>query len=340
MCIIENVLVNVLTVAFTAVTVTVAYLMIYYLQRSKHMKNVRRFIKPVNRIIRSDKSIKSVRVSEVTYFNRILTEDEQRIILQKDAKRNLFNGKSVRLDNLTENGDAVLSVVGFFDFMTTNLVIKPSSRSTRTAFSNIYAALFSDTVKEANRLERRIKAAIYGQPRKKFDDILKIKELANIVTVSVLIKDCTGRSLIVRRGKNVAISSGNFAVACTGSVSEEDLYSNENPFIHCAKRELAEEINLECNLNIDSVVISKQKLQPAVLLSGCIDGKFEDLLNVMTSAIDYSEENESLFAVPSEVLPGIVKKYQFTDVAAFQLINNYNSWVLVKPQRIDKYLLK
>lgn len=303
------------------------------------MKNIRRFVNPKNRVLVSANLISSVQVASKTKFNRILTEEEQKVILSQDAKRTLFNGDSVRLDDLTEDGTAIISVIGFFDFMTTNLVLKPSSRSKKSAFASLYAALFSDTVKEANKLERRVKASIYGQPKRNFNDVLQIRELANIIAVSVTIKDCSGRVLIIKRGNKVAISSGNFAVACTGSVTSEDLDS-ENPFITCAKRELKEELNLDCDLYIDNVIISKQKLQPAVLLSGTIDTLFEDVLETMFTASDFNAENSQLFAVPESKLGAVVKHHQFTDVAAFQLAGKCVHWITTKQTSILPYELK
>lgn len=333
-----SVFINVLTVLIPAALTVMLYTLAYYYQRSELMKNIRRFINPRNRVLVSENPISSVKISNKTEFNRILTEEEQKVILSQDAKRTLFNGDSVRLDDLAEDGTAIISVIGFFDFMTTNLVLKPSSRSKKSIFASLYASLFSDTVKEANRLERRVKASIYGQPKRTFRDVLQIRELANIIAVSVVIKDCSGRVLVIKRGNKVAISSGNFAVACTGSVAKEDLDS-ENPFVACAKRELREELNINCDLHIDNVIISKQKLQPAVLLSGAIDTLFEDVLETMFAAADFNAENSQLFAVPENKLNAIVKCHQFTDVAAFQLAGKCKHWITTKPASILPYEL-
>lgn len=334
----SGVLTNIATLIATTALTAVVYLALYYYQRSAFMKDFRRFINPRKRVFISEKLISAVKVSAETRFNRLLSEEEQKVILSKDAKRTLFNGDSVRLDELTDDGTAIVSIIGFFDFMTTNLVFKPASRSKRSAFASLYAVLFSDTVKEANRLERRVKASIYGQPKRTFNDVLQIRELANVLTVSVVIHDCTGRVLLVKRGNKTAISSGNFAVSCTGNMGKEDL-DNESPFIACAKRELKEELNLDCDLQIDGVVISKQKLQPAVLLSGIISDTFESVLNTMIAAKDFNAENSQLFAVPENKLVAVVKHHQFTDVAAFQLAGNCEHWATTKQASILQYEL-
>lgn len=184
-----------------------------------------------------------------------------------------------------------------------------------------------------------MKAAVYRYQRRNFNQILAIDELANIVAVSVLLQDSTGRYLIVHRGNKAAISSGNFATSCAGSVSKEDL-QDENPFIACAKRELKEELNLECDLKVDGVVISRQKIQPAVLLSGTLDFTFEETYDAMIAAEDFHEENSELFAVPREKFVGIVKHYQFTDIAAYQLAGGVKHWILRIPVNIQNYKLK
>ena len=336
--ILQTIIVNTLTVVFTTFCFMLVYTIYYSMQRNCIMKDIRRFIAPVNRVIACTELPTKFKVVPETSFHRLLNEAEQRQILEQDAKgRKLFNGKVVRLDAI-EGDTAILSEAKFFDFMTTNLVIKPNNRAKKSALANLYATLFSDQVKQVMKLEHRVKAAIVGQPRKTFDDVIAIKELANIVTVSVLIHDCTGRVLLVHRGNKVAISSGSFATSCAGSVDVQDLETT-NPFLSCAQRELKEELDLECSLHFDSLVISKQKLQPAALFSGYIDYCFEDVYQKMISAPDYKEENCELFAVPEDCLNSIVKRYQFTDVAAFQLAGDAANWACVLPRSIEKFKL-
>ena len=60
----------------------------------------------------------------------------------------------------------------------------------------------------------------------------------------------------------------------------------------------------------------------------------------MISAPDYKEENCELFAVPPESLNGVVKKYQFTDVAAFQVAMFTSKWFSIAPHNIENYKLQ
>lgn len=337
--VLETVVTNALTIILTTVCFMLVYTIYYSMQHSKIMKDIRRLINPSKRVIVSNELPTTFKIAQNSAFHRLLSEQEQIQILEQDAKgKSLFNGCAIRLDSL-ETGNAILSKVGFFDFMTTNLVIKPNNRTKKSAFANLYSALFSDQVKQVLQLEHRVKAAVLGQPRKTFHDVIAIKELANIVTVSVLLWDCTGRALLVHRGNKVAVSSGSFAASCAGSVDDSDLDS-DNPFLSCAQRELKEELNLECRLQLDTLVISKQKLQPAALFSAKINCKFEDIYQQMINAPDYKEENCALFAVPHERLNGVVKKYQFTDVAAFQIARYVPGWFKVLPHNIEKYRLQ
>ena len=107
------------------------------------------------------------KVLDKSKFNRILTEDEQRFLL---------------------------SQVRFFDFMTTNLVAMPGNVEVPYLGSQVIDGLTSDVAKEVNRLESRIRTSLYGHRQDTFEDVLAINELANIVTVSVVLTDCTGRS--------------------------------------------------------------------------------------------------------------------------------------------------
>jgi 8-oxo-dGTP pyrophosphatase MutT (NUDIX family) len=92
--------------------------------------------------------------------------------------------------------------------------------------------------------------------------VLQNRALANIVAISVLIVDSEGKIGIIKRTKNVAISSGNFGMACAGTVNEMD-FLTEDPFLACAMREIREECNIEVHqIHFDGIVVPKQKMQP------------------------------------------------------------------------------
>lgn len=172
-----------------------------------------------------------------------------------------------------------------------------------------------------------------------FQEVLAVKELANIITVSIVLQDCTGRVLLVKRGNQVAVSSDSFATSAAGSFAMEDV-DPEHPFINCGRRELKEELGLDCDLEITGMVISKQKLQPAILLLGKVDKPFEELVGTMLSAEDFNAEDEKLYAVPADKLNSIISRYQFTDVAAYQLYSlTSNSWRFNRHVDIRTYAL-
>ena len=199
--------------------------------------------------------------------------------------------------------------------MTTNLLLLPASNN----LISMRQILYSNDYKRRKELEFKIKDAVNRKELKSANGVLSQKHLANIVTVSILLKDSLNNVLLVKRGKNVAISSGKFAVAAAGSVAVEDLES-DNPFLACAYRELEEELEItDVKLRITELVISKQKMQPAVLVYGEINGSFCDRAESMRNAPDFNSENQSLYVVPETAIRKAIKKLQFTDVAAYQL---------------------
>lgn len=279
------------------------------------MKDVRRLISPQKRVIRCQKISGVFRVSDTTPFDNVYDDNEIRELLSFTGKKNAFNGKCVRLDKINDDGSVELSIVGFFDFMTTNLLLLPASNN----LISMRQILYSNDYKRRKELEFKIKDAVNRKELKSANGVLSQKHLANIVTVSILLKDSLNNVLLVKRGKDVAISSGKFAVAAAGSVAVEDLES-DNPFLACAYRELKEELGLrDVKLRITELVISKQKMQPAVLVYGEINDSFYDRTESMRNAPDFNSENQSLYVVPETAIRKAIRKLQFTDVAAYQL---------------------
>lgn len=324
--IIIGVIVNVLTVIITSgMTVFIAYIP-FLVRRLRFMKDIRRFLVPEKRVLLFKDlptSLKSnnprFNVNYNTPFRNVYNEEEIKQLVQTDRKKNLFNGDCVRLDSIQHNSFSV-SEVHFFDFLTTNLTYKPASKNLKTFRGEIHSLLLDKDYRTHKLLEHRIKARINsnGKP-KTAEETLAINELANVITVSILLEDTDGNYLLVKRGNKVAISSGNFATTAAGSLTLDDL-KETNPFIACGQRELKEELDLDVTLEVTDVVISKQKLQPAVLLQGKVNTTFKNLKDRMIAAPDFKEENTALFSVPKSDIAVLVRHLQFTDVAAYQLI--------------------
>lgn len=316
--ILYDVFINLVSTFIAAViTFTVAYLS-YIIRRLQFMKDRRKIIYPEKRVLVADSLPIIFRKTDTTTFSNPFTEEEIKFLIKSDKKKNLTNGRCVRLEDFS-GGVCTLGIVGFFDFLSTNLVYLPASKSLQSPVTGIKKILFDDGFKREKALENKLKAIIDTDGKlDTFDKVLKINSLANIVTVSALIEDKNGNLLLVKRGDRVVVSSGNFAVSAAGSVAEEDL-DKENPFLECARREIKEELGLNVDLTMACMVISKQKMQPAVLFKGKINKPFSELINVMRAAPDFKEENQSLFSVPKEIIPSLVSHFQFTDVAAYQL---------------------
>jgi hypothetical protein len=180
--------------------------------------------------------------------------------------------------------------------------------------------------------------------------LLETPELANVIATSILIQDSTGAIGIVKRGQNVAISSGTFAATSSGSVSIEDLMQ-EDPIRSCVLRELKEELNIEeelISLRMSELIISKQKMQPVALYTGEINVTFEELVGKMKQAEDFSFENQLFLKIPKEKILPFISKRVLTDASAYQLykfaIENGESpsWfkAILKRVNVKSFLLK
>ena len=282
------------------------------------MKDRRKIRYPEKRVLVADSLPTTFHRLETTAFVNPFTEEEIKFLIKADKKKNLTNGRCVRLESFSD-GVCTLGIVGFFDFLSTNLVYLPASKSLQSPIKGVKKILYDDRFKKEKSLENRIKSMIDADGKlNTFNKVLETESLANIVTVSMLLEDRNGNLLLVKRGNKVVVSSGNFAVSAAGSVAEEDL-EKENPFLECAQREIKEELGLDVDLEMTCMVVSKQKMQPAVLFKGKVDKSFSELVDTMRSAPDFKEENQSLFSIPKNVIPSLVTHFQFTDVAAYQL---------------------
>lgn len=306
------------------------------------MKDFRKWLFPSNRVFTCNQSIHGFCVNEDTPYKSVYSEEEIAKMISTSGKKNVFNGTCIRLDNVVD-GICYLSKVGFYDFLVSNLTYLPANKNLMFTFDMLRCYVFDPEFRSVLGLESRIKTRVKGYKTiRSFEDVLEVKELANIVTVSVLLEDVAGNVLLVKRGNRVAVSSEVYAVSLAGSVAEEDL-SESDPFLSCAIRELKEELNLEISLQCTEIVISRQKLQPAVLFYGKHRVKFTEVIDTMVHAIDFKEENSSLFAVPKKKVMGFVHQLQFTDVAAYQLFQisgcSYRQWLLKYCNRreLEKY---
>lgn len=330
--VVDNIVVNIVSNLIVVLAITFAAFTYFWVRRSSFVKDIRKLIHPIKRVINSViKAPIKYEVSE-TEFVQVLTDAERDFLVNISKGKNQYNGECVRLDSFS-NGTCKVSVVGFFDFLTTNLVYLPSSRKISMK-DMIIRTLYDGKYKQMKLLEYRVIESVkkYGKC-KTFGDVLSVDTLANIVTVSILLEDSRGNVLLVRRGKNVAVSSGMFAVSAAGSVATEDLIYDD-PFLHCAMREVKEELNLDIDLKFTDLVISKQKLQPAVLYTGRLSNTFDDVLDKIIKAPDFSAENCALYAVPKTAVQSLLKTYQFTDVSAYQMYmwcneqTNQLTWLL------------
>ena len=121
--VVYNVLINLISTLVTSAVLILLAFLYYQIRRASIMKDIRRLISPQKRVIRCQKISGVFRVSDTTPFDNVYDDNEIRELLSFTGKKNAFNGKCVRLDRINEDGSIELSIVGFFDFMTTNLLL-------------------------------------------------------------------------------------------------------------------------------------------------------------------------------------------------------------------------
>jgi 8-oxo-dGTP pyrophosphatase MutT (NUDIX family) len=356
----DNLIVNIAANIITAALIGVSVYVAFYTHMSGVIHTFRRFANPNKRVfVIHDIKISRVNKLSKSQFILPIQEYERDIIAKFHASRNnsvLFNGVAVRLDSIdldtNSTGGAIVnvSVVSFFDFIATNLVAYPANVPQVSFYRQTLIAL------QALRIMSSIQQVItavekYGHPTK-VEDVLRNRSLANIVAVSILVFDSSGRAGIVKRSHSVAVSSGKFGATCTGTVNNIDM-GYPDPFLACAIREIKEEIGIDISAEqfcFDGILVPKQKMQPVFLYYCEIEQRWEDLLSSIKTGEDMQLENIALYAVPKNSLAEIVPRLNFADTAAYQVWryakqNSLNkSWHKAVPQSVlpmnlEKYLL-
>lgn len=254
-------------------------------------------IYPPDRVLISNQIPLSFVIPSRTSYVDIYTEQEREAIVTKYKTPNLFNGTCIRLDSLT-NGCAEISPVTFYDFLCCNIV-----------------GIHNKDPIAWTKLEPYLKR--YGK-LDSFDKVLSIVELPHIIGTSTLLHDVNDDFLLVERNTAVSVGSGLFACTSSGSLDESDIMA-PNPIIGCGVRELIEELNLSCTLQIEGVVMPIQKLQPIALLTGQVFRPWRELLPTIMSGADFNKENSRILIVPRSKLLTLISMYAFTDAAAFHI---------------------
>lgn len=252
---------------------------------------------PLDRVLVSNSIPLSFYISPNQTYVDIFTPAERDAIIAKYKTPNLFNGDCIRLDSL-QNNIASISAVKFYDFLCCNIV-----------------GIHNKDLLAWPKLNQYLSP--YGKLNT-FDKVLSVKELPNIIGTSTLLHDTLDEFLLVERNTAVSVGSGLFACSSSGSLAAEDLLV-DNPVIGCGQRELLEELNLRCTLQIEGVVIPIQKMQPIALLTGKVDRPWRDLIPYMMQGVDFRKENNRILVVPREKLLPMISLYSFTDAAAFHI---------------------
>lgn len=251
--------------------------------------------------------------TQSTFLPMLNQKNKEAIISFTKKTNNLFNGNIVRLDSIKHSDDNVLqfdiSMVTYYDSMTTNML-----------YHKYHDKL--GQLDDNKPVEKNIKSIINNISNmgiSSFTEIINNPFLANPLAVSVMIRDIDNDYCMVRRKNNLAVGASLLSVTVTGGVDDVD-YETENPIISCAKRELMEELFLQCNdLSLDYIAISKTKLQPIAIVNGKINDKWENITTNFARATDFSNEVNGFFIIHKEQLPAFIKNNKMTDAAYFHI---------------------
>lgn len=281
----------------------------------------KKYIHPQKRVLSSNiTALNNIKKIE-THFNSCINQETKEVLLDLYSNRTstvLYDNPAIRIDNAKGNGDLEISLITFYDFITTNLIAYPANSPTFSLQNMIHTitkhfSLFNIS----NEVRNKLLLKIGKQPN--FQKVLSVNELANIATVSILIEDTNGDIALVKRTNRVAISSGHFSVSAAGTPTNTD-YNTENPFLECAKREIKEELGIEdISLEFKELIISKQKMQPVFLYNGKLNDTWNNYYKKIILANDFSFETENLYIVPFNSIMYFIKRTIMTDASSYQL---------------------
>ncbi len=253
-----------------------------------------------------------------TLFCSPLKPREQELLISLYSQINGMhptNNKVVRLDSINP---ITVSTVGFFDFLTTNLAVFPSNLPRAHTWRQSGSP---HRWSEAYALLRTVRSAVGPLQVNSIQEVLQNASLANITAVSVMIIDSENRVGIVERPSGLAVASGQYAATATGTVLPEDL-RRKNPFSAAACRELKEEVNLDCKLIDDGLVMPRQKMQPIWLFHGHLEERWEDVKDRMLAARDHEREVSRVVPITltdPEQVARAVSDSRMSDTAAYHL---------------------
>ena len=201
-----------------------------------------------------------------------------------------FNGSAVRLEGIENSKDILklsLSVLDFYSFLTSNLLIEDTEITSKT-----------------------------------LGNYLNCPYLANIIAVSVLVYDSES-VLLAERSSKVAINPKKLGVSVTGGLTSEDLTS-QDCLVSAIRSEVSEELGFLVeveDIEISGLYISKDKLQPVII---CFI-EVKDLNGLYLSGCDTDFEVHSWHIIPRNKLSSL--ELDSSDTARFHLnyfLTNYN----------------
>lgn len=251
---------------------------------------------------------------EPSPFMPCITNDERDKVAQYAVNnaKHLFNGTTIRLNGIADNDDKLLlsiSKATYFDSIASNMVYHKYHDKLNTLDNS--CKVENDIIKVVANINN---AGIDG-----FEAVLSNHFLANTIAVSVLVRDTSNMYCLVFRANTLAVGAGLLSVTVTGALDESD-YDTDDPVISCAARELLEELGIVASsFTVDSIAISKTKLQPIFIVNAEVTNTWENVISTFDSAKDYSKEIANYVIASVTDLKKIMNENQMTDAARYHL---------------------
>lgn len=205
-----------------------------------------------------------------------------------------WDGPVVRLDRI--HPSPAVSVVGFFDLITTNLTAFPAN--VRLGGHAARVGALAHWVKLRPSIAKvRDAARLGGRRPTSAGEVLSNSHLANALAVSVLAVDPSGLAMVTRRSAQVAVSSGRWAATAGGTVSVSDL-GEADPIRSAAAREMEEETGISgAEMAWAGLILPLRKLQPVASYVAELACPAEVVARLAGGARDYGFETSALGVV-------------------------------------------
>lgn len=186
--------------------------------------------------------------------------------------------------------------------------INPKTRTVSISKGEFYDFLYSNILSPAPFGSDRVPSAI-----------MTSNILPNALAVSLQLTGPNGELLITSRSDKLAVGPGIMSTTVTGGIDLHDLQGG-NPFLHCATRELKEEMGVSLtpdSLQFRGIAIGARKLQGVGIVDAiCSDEQWAAIASQATR----SDEIRSLSIIDKGSVATLLRRGRFTEAASIHLL--------------------